>query len=142
VAGLAALDVEDGLEELDVLDGLDDVMLLGVELFVIALRRTKPPPALLSVACCTQPVIVTGEPYVLDCVVVVELVVGVCEEGDCDEGDCGVVAGVCASATLADSTTPPVHRPVLIIRVIDIDPPTHSFDDAATIWLNTAVAST
>lgn len=90
------------------------MLLLEVELLVMALRRTKPPPALLPVACWTQPVIVTGEPYVLDWVVVVELVVVVGDEGDC-EGVCGEVDGVCASATLADNTTPPAHRPVLMI---------------------------
>jgi hypothetical protein len=58
-------------------------------------------------------------------VVALELVVveGDCVDGVC--GVCGVVDGVCASATLADSTTPPAHKPLLIIRVIDIDPPTN-----------------
>jgi hypothetical protein len=49
---------------------------------------------------------------------------GVCGDGACDEGVCGEDGGgVCASATLADSTMPLVQTPVLIIRVIDIDPP-------------------
>ena len=43
------------------------MLLLDEEPLVRPLRRTKPPPALvlLAVACWTQPVIVTGDPYVL-----------------------------------------------------------------------------
>jgi hypothetical protein len=49
---------------------------------------------------------------------------GVCDEGVCDDGVCGEDdGGVCARATLAESTRLLVHSPLLIIRVIDIDPP-------------------
>ena len=75
---------------------------------------------------------VTGEPYVEPdwAVVAGDDVDGVCDdgvsvEGVCDEGVCGEDGdGVCANATLAESTRPLVHRPDLIIREIDIDPPT------------------
>jgi hypothetical protein len=51
---------------------------------------------------------------------------GVCDVGDCDDGVGG--DGAWASATLAESTMPLVQRPVLIIRAIDINPPTRHID--------------
>jgi hypothetical protein len=43
---------------------LEDALLDDDEPRPLEFRRTKPPPApaLLPVACCTQPVIVTGDP--------------------------------------------------------------------------------
>jgi hypothetical protein len=54
------------------------------------------------------------------------VVVGVVDDGVCDDGVCGDGAGFCAKATLVESTTPPAHRPILIVRVVFIDPPTDS----------------
>jgi hypothetical protein len=50
------------------LGALEDAPLLDVAPRPLAFLSTKPPlpePAPLPVACCTQPVIVTGDPYVL-----------------------------------------------------------------------------
>jgi hypothetical protein len=56
---------------------------------------------------------------------VVAVVVGAVDGGVCEDGVCGD-GGFCAKATLVESTMPPAHRPILIVRVVDIVPPTDS----------------
>jgi hypothetical protein len=61
------VDVEDvALGDVE-LGALEDAPLLDVAPRPLVFFSTKPllAPALLPVACCTQPVIVTGDPYVL-----------------------------------------------------------------------------